>query len=89
MTRPLGSFNRLVNLKRHPEDRERRSEEPFAKKQEANLQYTLGLLRNKPEREESTRTNAEKFMSGRTAPPRTSAGMRMAGVELRNQLTQM
>lgn len=89
MTRPLGSFNRLVNLTRHPEDRAKRGEEEIAKQAKATLEYTLGLTRNKPEREEAIRTNAEKFVSGRVAPPRESAGMRMAGVELRNQLAQM
>lgn len=89
MARPLGSFNRLLRLARDKNDFARRAEPPLSKNPEANLQYTVGVFRNQPEREYVGATNAEKFVTGvNRSQPRTS-GVRMAGVELRNQLPEV
>lgn len=88
MTRPLGSFNQRLKLDKKPEDHARIADERLAKNPEAILGYDLGLNRNYYAREESTATNAEKFVSGRGRAPRSSSNMRMAGVELRNQMQQ-
>lgn len=89
MARPLGSFNSRLKLRRHQDDFKRRSTGEVPEATTATLGYSLGLNRNNLEREETTPSNAEKFVNGRTEANRVSTGMRMAGVELRNQLQQM
>lgn len=86
MTRPLGSFNRLVNLTNRSDDWQQQPRPDVAKNPEAVLGYTLGLMRNRPEKGEYVPTNAEKFVSGRIRANTGSSKMRMAGIELRNQL---
>jgi hypothetical protein len=89
MTRNLGSFNRRVHLERHNDDHRTKPVDGPVKDPLAVLGYNLGVRRDVINREEFTPSNAEKFVNGRVVPPRQSAGMRMAGVELRNQLQQM
>jgi hypothetical protein len=89
MARPLGSFNRLLNLARNKDDFARRSEPPLAKNPEADLQYSLGVFRNQAEREYAGATNAEKFATGVSRPRMRTSVIRMAGVELRNQVPEM
>lgn len=86
MTRPLGSFNRLVNLPSKSNDWQTQPDPKVAKNLKAVLDYALGLRRDKAGQEEYVRTNAEKFVSGRVRADTKSSRLRMAGVELRNLL---
>ena len=86
MTRKLGTFNNRQRLEKRESDYRRRREDEVAKNPAATLGYSMGLFRNKLEREEPDTSNAEKFVRGSYRPSPGNTRMRMAGVELRNQL---
>jgi hypothetical protein len=78
-----------MNLENHKDDHGTAPTGGPVKDPRAILGYGLGIRRDVAGREETTPSNAEKFVNGRVMPPRQSAGMRMAGAELRNQLQGM
>lgn len=79
--RPLGSFNRRVNLPSHPEDRKQFSEGPQAARANADLGYIYGIRREEIPYETALPTGAEKFAESR-------GRRRMAGSMLGLDLTQ-
>jgi len=80
--RPLGSFNRLVNLQRHREDHKPVAADRPAVKTLQTDGYTLGIARNAPPNEGYAAEGGD-FTQSRKTPGR----QRMAGQVFNKQVT--
>jgi hypothetical protein len=86
--RPLGSFNRHVNLPEHGEDRKLVRRGPISSNPTNPSDYIFGIYGADEPMEQALPTGGEKFAAGRGRSRRANPSQRMAGQALDQDLRQ-